>query len=502
MITSLHSTRVVVACTVLGFLAAAAPDCLLAQSDFTLAAVGDLIIPRPLSMLQNEGAFPYASSFRDAVTLLGAADVTYGNLETTIYDARSFTGAPYSWIGDWMLTSLPAVAADLRAMHIDIVSRSNNHALDWGLEGMRETTQWVNAAGLVQAGVGETADEAAAASYYQSAKGKIAIVSLVTTFRPTTNALPISAQAPHGRPGVNGLTVTQTSVVDAHTYELVNTIACAFAGITPCPTPAPVIDFFGSPVRAVSAQETPFTYTYAVDAADEARIMAGIGVAKSATAPARYVVAAIHAHEAVAEENPPASWQDPAAFLKALARKAVDSGADAFITTGIHHVAGLEIYRGKAIFYGLGNFFWGDMQEPLSAELYDSIENRKFLGKSFDHSERATDADLTNVLNSTSTFATVGAKSLNRTFQTVLVRVVYDDGLAGRPVKQVFLYPINLSYGDKLTQSGVPRQADDTIAKSVLDRMIALSDASNVTITTHRQNGYLIGMAVPRATAR
>ena len=136
MITSLHSTRVVVACTVLGFLAAAAPDCLLAQSDFTLAAVGDLIIPRPLSMLQNEGAFPYASSFRDAVTLLGAADVTYGNLETTIYDARSFTGAPYSWIGDWMLTSLPAVAADLRAMHVDIVSRSNNHALDWGLEGI------------------------------------------------------------------------------------------------------------------------------------------------------------------------------------------------------------------------------------------------------------------------------------------------------------------------------------------------------------------------------
>jgi hypothetical protein len=66
----------------------------------------------------------------------------------------------------------------------------------------------------------------------------------------------------------------------------------------------------------------------------------------------------------------------------------------------------------------------------------------------------------------------------------------------------VFLYPINLGYGEKLTQSGVPRQADDTIAKSVLDRMIALSDASNVTITTTRQNGYLIGMAVPKATAR
>ena len=175
MTASLRSLRFDVARTLLAFLAAAVPGCAFAQSDFTLAAVGDLIIPRPVSMLQNEGAFPYAPAFRDAVTLLGAADVTYGNLETTIYDPRSFTGSPYSWNGDWMLTSLPAVAADLRAMHFDIVSRSNNHALDWGLEGMRETTTWVNAAGLVQARVGETADEAAAASYYQRAKGKVVV---------------------------------------------------------------------------------------------------------------------------------------------------------------------------------------------------------------------------------------------------------------------------------------------------------------------------------------
>ena len=496
---SLRRPRFRSLCLVLMCLATVAPKFALAQSDFTLAAVGDLILPRPVSMLQNEGAFPYAKAFRDAVTLLASADVTYGNLETTIYDARSFTGSPYSWDGDWMLTSLPAVAADLKAMHINIVSRSNNHALDWGLEGMRETTKWVNAAGLVQAGVGENADDAAAPNYYQSAKGKVAIVSMVTTFRPTTNALPINAQAPNGRSGVNGLAVTQTSVVDAQAYLLVNSITCAFAGISPCPTPPALSSFFGTPVRAATAEETPFTYTYSVDSIDQARIMAGIASAKIGAAPARYVVAAIHAHEAIAEENPPSSWQDPAAFLKVVARKAVDSGADAFITTGIHHVAGLEIYKGKAIFYGIGNFFWGDMQEPLSAELYDSSVNRGFLEESFNYPARATDADLTNVLNANSTFATVGAKSLNRTFQTVLVRVVYDDALAGRPVRQIYLYPINLGYGEKLTQSGIPRQADDVIAKLVLDRMSALSDTSTVTITTVRENGYLIGLAVPKA---
>jgi poly-gamma-glutamate capsule biosynthesis protein CapA/YwtB (metallophosphatase superfamily) len=501
----LRSAPFEVSRALLAILVAAAPGWVLAESDFTLSAVGDLIITRPESMLQNEGAFPYAAAFRDAVTLLGAADVTYGNLETTIYDARGFTGSPYSWDGDWMLTSLPAVAADLKAMHFNIVSRSNNHALDWGLEGMRETTKWANEAGLIQAGIGETADEAAAASSYQSAKGKVAIVSMVSTFRPTTNALPVSAQAPNGRPGVNGLAVTQTAVVDAQTFALVSTIVCGFAGSDPCSAPDPVIDFFGRPVRAAKTGETPFTYTYAVDAADMARIMAGISAAKSGPAPARYVVAAIHAHEGIAEENPPSSWQDPAAFLKTIARKAVDSGADAFIATGIHHVAGMEIYKGKAIFYGLGNFFWSDMQEPLSAELYDSITDRQYLEKSFDHPQRATDADLSNLMNAQGPslgFATAGAKSLNRTFQAVLVRVVYDDALATRPVKQVLLYPINLSYGNKLTQSGVPRRAGDTIARSVLDRIIALSDPSDVSITVTRQNGYLIGLAVATASAR
>jgi hypothetical protein len=480
----------------------AVPQAALAQTDFVLSAAGDLIMSRPESMLQNESAFPHAKGLRDAVTLLGKADVTYGNLETTIYDPRNFTGAPYSWNGDWMLTSLPAVAADLKAMHFDIVSRSNNHALDWGLEGMRETTRWTASAGLVQAGFGETADEAAAPAYYQSAKGKVAIVSLVTTFRPTTNALNKSDAAPNGRPGVNGLTVTQSAVVNADTLAFLNTLACAFNGVSPCPAPAAPIDFFGTPVRVPTTGELPFTYAYTVNPADQSRIMAGIASAKSGPTSARYVVAAIHAHEAIDDENPPENWQDPAAFLKTVARNAVDNGADAFITTGIHHVAGLEIYKGKVIFYGLGNFFWSDMQEPLSQELYDSATNSAFLDASFNYPERATDADLTNVLNASSTFATAGATTLNRTFQTVLVRVTYDDGQSTRPVKQVILYPMDLGYGEKLTQSGVAHQAaNEVIANSILDRMIALSDPANVKIIKTRLDGYVVGVATPATIA-
>ena len=42
--------------------------------------------------------------------LLRGSDVLYGNLETTIFDARNFSGAPYSWDGDWTNSSVPPVA--------------------------------------------------------------------------------------------------------------------------------------------------------------------------------------------------------------------------------------------------------------------------------------------------------------------------------------------------------------------------------------------------------
>ena len=38
-------------------------------------------------------------------------------------------------------------------------------------------------------------------------------------------------------------------------------------------------------------------------------------------------------------------------------RQAIDAGADAFLGTGVHVLRGIEIYKGRPIFYGLGEFF-------------------------------------------------------------------------------------------------------------------------------------------------
>ncbi len=38
----------------------------------------------------------------------------------------------------------------------------------------------------------------------------------------------------------------------------------------------------------------------------------------------------------------------------------IDNGADAFVGHGVHTLRGVEIYKGKPIFYGVSNFFYQD----------------------------------------------------------------------------------------------------------------------------------------------
>ena len=53
--------------------------------------------------------------------------------------------------------------------------------------------------------------------------------------------------------------------------------------------------------------------------------------------------------------------------------------------------------QGRPVLYGLGNFFWCDMQEPIQRYFYD--ESRALLRERFDDPAAPTDADLMGVLN-------------------------------------------------------------------------------------------------------
>src|SRR4029079_4027759 len=117
----------------------------------------------------------------------------------------------------------------------------------------------------------------------------------------------------------------------------------------------------------------------AMDPEDLREIYAAI---RAAALNADFVIVAIHAHECSTgcdDDNAP---RGAAEFLKELARGAIDSGADMFIATGNHNLGPLEIYKSprrgnRPIFYGLGNFFWSDVQEQLPHDLH--ARNRELM---------------------------------------------------------------------------------------------------------------------------
>lgn len=418
---------------------------------FTAAAVGDLIISRPLSQVAES-----LPAFGEVLKILRGASVTFGNLETTIFDPRTFTGAPYSWDGDWTNASLPGVARDLKDMGFDIVGRANNHSQDWGLEGMRETARWLDDAGIPYAGAGETHRMARAPAYYEGPQGRVAVVSIASTYRPTSESMPSAIAAP-GRPGISALHVEETLLAPRPAIEAFAKVQCALYG-EHCKDVPKEGSLFGTRYREADG----FSYEHAMDPDDLREIY---GAVRAAQLNADFVIVAIHAHECSAGCDDPGAPRGAADFLKELARGAIDSGADLFVATGNHNLGPMEIYdsplRGKRpIFYGLGNFFWSDVQEQLPHDLF--ARNRKLLANAWEDPSRATEYDLTAPLN-------VGSFDHAFTFQSVIAEV----RMNGNRLSEVVLHPVELGYGDRLTTSGIPRLVtDEATARAILGQVM------------------------------
>jgi len=431
---------------------------------FTLVAVGDCIISRPLSQYETVDA-----GFADSLNILKRADATYGNLETSIIDIRIFKGFPYTGPDDVPLIAEPGVASDLIAMGFKLMSRANNHALDWGIEGMRETTYWTSRAGLVSAGVGENQGLARAAQYYESSKGRIGIVSMASTYRPTSDALPERGAAP-GRPGLNGLSTRKTVVVQESVMKELRKIADDLYAKPPEPAKTPdqqgTLTLFDNKFESGTRRKLK----YEMNSQDLAEILKAVRQGKQHS---DFLLVTLHSHEPADRTNadPKTDFDDtPAEFVHELAKAAIDSGADAFLTTGIHHLGPIEIYKGRPIFYGLGNFFWSDIQEPMPADFYSQY--RETIEAAFKSPEKATDADIASVLNSQSFAGDLPFES-----------VITESRFEGGRLSTIRLYPIELGYGTKLTQSGIPRRpATSAHSLKILNRLQSLSQPYGVEI--------------------
>jgi len=107
--------------------------------------------------------------------------------------------------------------------------------------------------------------------------------------------------------------------------------------------------------------------SYTMDPQDEREILRSIRNGKENS---DFMVASIHCHQANYMFQEYSLDNDVPDFLVELAHKAIDNGADVFIGEGVHTLRGVEIYKGKPIFYGVSSFvsqgLYGISAEPAN----------------------------------------------------------------------------------------------------------------------------------------
>jgi poly-gamma-glutamate synthesis protein (capsule biosynthesis protein) len=126
-----------------------------------------------------------------------APDVRIVNLETAITTSEDY------WKGKGIHYRMhPKNVACLTAANIDCCVLANNHVLDWGYAGLRETVETLTGAGIKTAGAGQTGDAAEQPAVLDVPdKGRV----LVFSFGSPSSGIPPAWAASGDRPGVSFL---------------------------------------------------------------------------------------------------------------------------------------------------------------------------------------------------------------------------------------------------------------------------------------------------------
>lgn len=429
-----------------------------AGQTFSLALTGDSIITRPLSVHDEP-------QFLKMIGLIRGADAAFTNLEMLFHDYETYA---MDQSGGTYMRADPSLVKELVWAGFDMVSRANNHQGDYAPEAMLLTSKYVDEAGLVQAGVGPSLPEAREPHFLETAKARVALLSCASTFTPQSVAGNSRGSIP-ARPGLSPLHFTTTYATTAEALANLRAALTA-AGLGRgggrgrrggAPTSLSV---FG---RRVVVGDPPGVHTRP-DQKDVDQIGANV---RSAAGMADYTVVSVHSHE-----SGRGGRRVPAEFLVAFAHAMIDDGADVFVAHGPHVLRGIEIYKGKPIFYSMGDFiFENDTLLRLPAENYEQSN----LGVD------ATVGDF-NVRRY--------GEDDSRSFagdELVFESVVAIPRFRGKQLVEVALYPISLGFGERSGRRGRPMLASPELGRKILDDLIELSKPMGTTITVRDGVGYV-----------
>lgn len=217
---------------------------------------------------QEEARYP----FEKIKPVLENADITFVNLETPLSDTAKRKGA---------FLAPTAFAAGLKWTGIDVVSTANNHALDAGIPGLKDTLTSLSQVNLPAVGSGENL--ASARLPFISEKNGISLGFLAYTMSEN------SGDSSYAKPNRAGVMPTDLSLIQEDIQKLRSKVD--------------------------------------------------------------YIILSFH--WGLNDSKKPPFW------VRNVARKSIDFGADIILGHHPHFPQGIEIYKDKPIIYCLGNFIFG-----------------------------------------------------------------------------------------------------------------------------------------------
>ncbi|GGE51705.1 hypothetical protein GCM10007276_30930 [Agaricicola taiwanensis] len=418
------------------------------------------MISRPLSTYEEP-------EFRGVLDLLRASDVTYAHLEMNFADAGDLDWAVR---GDWTASYMIAearLAAELKQTGIDLLSLAHNHSFDFGASGLLSTIRHCREAGFACAGTGRDLEEARDPAYLETRKGRVALVSVSSGNKGYEWAGHPKAGL-RGRPGVNPLRVSMTYEVDEETTAHLRNLAERL-GIGKSRKGASGAEEVALNFPADQSTRTSAVFVqgdgFRVNSQCHERDLEGnLRSVDEAASMADLVMVAHHFN---VSEGP--RGDEPPAFARQFARAAIDAGAHIYVGHGWHKTLGIEIYQGKPIFYGIGNFI--AQSEFVRRVPFDSYE-------AWDH-----DVDRLPTLTPAA-YPLHPGLDMPLWWNSAVISLDYDGGR----LREIRLHPVKMGRlpdgritrrtgtgGHALTE-GRPFLADPANAEAVLTRLQALSE--------------------------
>ena len=272
-----------------------------------IAMVGDIFLQQPL---------PQNAATVEVATLLRSADIAFGNLETPV----SERGTPAEkWVN---MRMSPDLLSDVTGLGFDLVTLANNHMMDFGEVAFFDTLDHLHEHGLPYVGAGADLGAAWQAEVVSVGEIKVAFLGAASTLGP-------GSAAAEDKPGVAPIHVSESYHIDP---------------------PA--------------SMEQPGSAPYVSTRAWREDVDRAIAAIDAVRAEADFVVLALH-------WGVPPFWrsrfQDGLAdYQVEVGHALIDAGADVIVGHHPHSLQEVELYRGKPIFYSLGNFVFHHNKGPVS----------------------------------------------------------------------------------------------------------------------------------------